>query len=375
MEADRGPAEGVDTGPNRATRGRDRHAGRRGGPLQPSCSAANEPCGARPRPLSIAGMGSQPLPAGHRLRPPTPDDLDAIVALIEAADEADVGVSEFTRADIAHAFEAPHVDREHDLVLLTDEVAGAAAFVMLENRGDSRIEALIWLHPERRGEGLEEVVLAAAESSAARRIARVPPGEEKVFRTSIHHVADHFRPALDARGYRWVRSMWRMRIELGDDFAVDAPFPPGVEARPFRPDADWGPLHAAVTDAFREHWGFAPIPADEWRERRSGQPAHDPSLWWVAWADDEIAGFVLNGMEGQLGVVETLGVLRPWRRHGLGMALLRLAFARFREREIPSVVLYVDSENTTGATRLYERAGMAVERRYDEYRRDPASFG
>jgi mycothiol synthase len=319
-------------------------------------------------------MGSKALQGGHTLRPPTPDDLDAIVALVEAADAADVGVSEFTRAEIAHAFEAPHMEPEHDLVLLTDEDGSAAAFVMLENRGDTRIDALIWLHPERRGQGLEDVVLAAAERSAARRFARVPPGEERIFGTSIHHVADHFRPALDARGYRWVRSFWRMRIELGDGVVLDASMPSGIEARPFRPEVDWVPLHAAVTEAFREHWGFVPIPADQWRERRSGQPSHDPGLWWIAWADDGIAGFALNGMEGQLGVVETLGVLPPWRRHGLGMALLRRSFARFRERGIPSVILYVDSENATGATRLYERAGMAVERRYDEYRRDAASF-
>jgi ribosomal protein S18 acetylase RimI-like enzyme len=32
--------------------------------------------------------------------------------------------------------------------------------------------------------------------------------------------------------------------------------------------------------------------------------------------------------------------------------------------------LGVDAENTTGAVRLYERAGMFVERRYDLYRKE-----
>lgn len=40
------------------------------------------------------------------------------------------------------------------------------------------------------------------------------------------------------------------------------------------------------------------------------------------------------------------------------MALLHTAFAEIHRRGIPRVELGVDSESPTGATRLYERAGM-----------------
>jgi mycothiol synthase len=52
---------------------------------------------------------------------------------------------------------------------------------------------------------------------------------------------------------------------------------------------------------------------------------------------------------------------RPWRRRGLGAALLAEAFGKFWARGERSVGLSVDAESDTGAFRLYERAGMRAE--------------
>jgi mycothiol synthase len=63
-------------------------------------------------------------------------------------------------------------------------------------------------------------------------------------------------------------------------------------------------------------------------------------------------------------------VRRPWRRAGLGLALLRHSFGEFYRRGTYKVVLGVDSQNLTGATRLYERAGMYIELQYDAYEKE-----
>ena len=60
------------------------------------------------------------------------------------------------------------------------------------------------------------------------------------------------------------------------------------------------------------------------------------------------------------GWVGTLGVRRPWRRRGIGEALLRRSFRVLHERGYRRVRLSVDAESLTGATRLYKRAGMRV---------------
>ena len=70
------------------------------------------------------------------------------------------------------------------------------------------------------------------------------------------------------------------------------------------------------------------------------------------------------------GIVEELGVRRPWRGHGLGLALLDLAFEEFERRGLTRAILTVDSENPTGATRLYERAGMSVELAWEHWEKE-----
>ena len=100
-------------------------------------------------------------------------------------------------------------------------------------------------------------------------------------------------------------------------------------------------------------------------------PRFDPTLWFVAEEGDEIAGVALcswhQSGDPQFGWVNVLGVRRPWRKRGLGLALLLHAFAEFGRRGATRVGLGVDAENTTGAVRLYERAGMSVARRNDTY--------
>jgi ribosomal protein S18 acetylase RimI-like enzyme len=66
--------------------------------------------------------------------------------------------------------------------------------------------------------------------------------------------------------------------------------------------------------------------------------------------------------EPGLGWIRILGVLPEYRRRGLGQALLRHSFGEFARRGANAVGLGVDAENPTGAVRVYERAGMRVER-------------
>ena len=64
----------------------------------------------------------------------------------------------------------------------------------------------------------------------------------------------------------------------------------------------------------------------------------------------------------QRAVVELLGVRRPWRRRGLGMALLRQAFYLFQQKGFTEAELGVDAESRTNAVALYERGGMHTHR-------------
>jgi ribosomal protein S18 acetylase RimI-like enzyme len=127
--------------------------------------------------------------------------------------------------------------------------------------------------------------------------------------------------------------------------------------------------HRAVYDAVVEVWQDTNDPIDEtfdeWAHWHVERDSYDGTLWFLAMANGELAGFSLcrtDPVDPNAGYVSLLGVRRPWRRQGLGEALLLRSFAAFRERGLTRGTLGVDASSVTGATRLYERAGMRVYR-------------
>ena len=74
--------------------------------------------------------------------------------------------------------------------------------------------------------------------------------------------------------------------------------------------------------------------------------------------DEIAAATVCDSKRFGMGWIAQVAVRPRWRRRGLGLAMLYEAFARFRRRGEALAGLGVDAQNPTGATRLYERAGM-----------------
>ncbi|HET8985844.1 MAG TPA: GNAT family N-acetyltransferase, partial [Trueperaceae bacterium] len=66
----------------------------------------------------------------------------------------------------------------------------------------------------------------------------------------------------------------------------------------------------------------------------------------------------------RVGHVDSLRVIREWRRRGIGAALLATAFESLGARGAVRVGLSVDAASPTGAPNLYLDAGMRVTRRY-----------
>jgi mycothiol synthase len=184
-----------------------------------------------------------------------------------------------------------------------------------------------------------------------------------------HALADR----ISERGYRTIRSSWTMEIEFGVEAPAEPVVPEGVEIRTYRHPEDEQAVYQALQEAFADDWNFHPEPIEQWREFTVKWRNFDPDLWLVAWDGEEVAGASLNYPERSddpgHGFVGTLGVRRPWRRRGVGEALLRRTFALLHARGLRKVRLSVDAENTTGATRLYERVGMSVLRQSNTWER------
>ena len=183
------------------------------------------------------------------------------------------------------------------------------------------------------------------------------------------------RPTLlEGAGYGRVRTFFRMVRPLATVGCRRPCWPAGIELRPFDPDRDGdesstqrsrrrSPTSGAIAGGHTLDWAETVIGG-----RRGSTPSSIP----VAWDGDEIAGVSLNYAKriGDWGWIGTLAVRPAWRRRGLGLALLHESFRRFADRGETIVALGVDSENPTGATRLYERAGMRVLWRADVWQKE-----
>jgi len=294
------------------------------------------------------------------VRAPTLDDAPAVAALIAARDRADFGEVDgmtFTGDELRKwwALDEEELATHAWIALDGDDVV---AYMRASVERDlANVEDESCVHPEARGRGIGSELLDRAEAWAR---------ERGLARMHVHVVNDDGRRLAEDREHKLVRYMWRMEIELAADLPEPAP-PDGLAIRAYRPGADDEALHAAHEEAFADHWEFTPEPFDEWLRWRHGRSDYHPDLWWVAVDGDEIAGAALCFGERHFGWVLSLFVRRGWRRRGLGFALLQCSFRALGQRGHTHVGLEVDSENETGATRLYERAGMHVTRRYATY--------
>jgi ribosomal protein S18 acetylase RimI-like enzyme len=164
-------------------------------------------------------------------------------------------------------------------------------------------------------------------------------------------VRDHLR----SRGFRVLRESHEMEIELGPE-RPDAPRPDGVRLAVLAAD-DIPAAAQVLCSAFRDHHGdmaAPPTTIEHWM--RGPSVRHDASF--LARDDEGIVGVLLSEDAADGGYVAALGVERRGRGRGTGRALLAAAFDRFEQTGAPRVVLDVDADSVTGATRLYESAGM-----------------
>jgi mycothiol synthase len=294
------------------------------------------------------------------VRHPTFDDLDAVVELGNAFERAFLGAESFTAGEVADEWRQLDLERDAWLIVVPD--GRLAGYATLEERGEQRYYSDGYVHPELRGLGVGGTLVDLAEERARERGA-------VAVQNTIVSTDEAAAEVLGSRGYAPVRHFYRMAVELGDE-VEDLQWPAGIRVEPFVEDNALA-FHEAIEDAWQDHWDYSPRPFELFRERMIEGSRYDPALWTVAWASDEIAGgTICEAGYYEMGWVRSLFVRRPWRRHGLGMALLLNAFRQFRERGEPRVGLGVDAASPTGATRLYERAGMHVVEQTTIYRKD-----
>ena len=319
------------------------------------------------------------LPADYTARGASMEDLTACLTLFNRWSQDVIGRDEITDADaIRNEWVSPGFNPAQDIRLVFAPDGQLAGYIEVWTNAKVPVHPWMWgrVDPAHQGGGVGTYLMQWAEERALRELPRVPAGLRFAPRVGSIREAEHARNLFEKLGYQHIRSSYHMLIEM-DAPVPDAVFPEGIVLRSYQKEADAEALYLAMEDSFRDHFGFVEEPVEEGLKRfkhfwlREGS---DTSLLFMAMDGDQVAGINLcrphSFDDPEMGWVGTLGVRRPWRKRGLGLALLRHSFNEFYRRGLRKVGLGVDAQNLTGALRLYEGAGMHVHQTFDQYEKE-----
>ena len=308
------------------------------------------------------------LAPGYTVRAPRPDEAAAVHALIVATETAESGEVDPEPIDVLRD-NWRKLDLERDAWVVTGADGALAGYAHAWERRHVRIDVEGYVDPAHQGRGVGTRLIRAAEARADEHLSQAPPAARVVVNNWINSLNGAARDLLEREGYALARAFWQMRIGL--DQPPPAPvWPAGITVQPGLPEGDFHPYYVTFEEAMADHWGHVPVSFDDWQRRYSGQEGFDPSLWFLAREGDDPVGAARCSLSEESGWVDTLAVRAPWRRRGIGEALLRHAFGEFHRRGAHRAGLGVDAASPTGATRLYERAGMRVVEQYATYSKE-----
>ncbi len=286
--------------------------------------------------------------SSFRLEPAVAGDAAAVTEVVVALESSLYGSTAFSQADLEDEWSDLDLEQNARVVRDGDRIVG---YGTVRGFGELwRAEGSV--HPDALGRGIGRLIATGLEEDAARRGARR-------IQNSVLEPDSAAQRLLESLGYDAVRIFRELRIEL--EAPPPAPeWPKGLRVASFDPERDALEFHAAHQEAFADHWDYTPRDFEAWSKSHLESERFDPTLWCIVHAGDEIAaGTICTGDTYGGGWVHSLFTRRPWRKQGVGAALLGNSFGRFWERGERSVGLGADATSDTGAFRLYERAGMS----------------
>lgn len=302
---------------------------------------------------------------GHvQICAPSVDGAEQLADVLNRHSRAFGGGDNTTVAEVRAWFSLPGLDPEQDMRVVVGPTGEMLAYADIAGQDDGPLHVDLRIPPTALSAA--PALLAEMERRGAERGA--PP---RALRIHALGGDDALRSLLEARGYRPVRASFQMEAEIVEPLEPPR-WPAGIAVRTYRAHQDLERVHSASEEAFSDHWGYHPTDLQAWRGLNLRETL-DPSLWFLAEDAGELAGICLCRLDEtpdeQLGWISILAVRRPWRRRGLGRALLLHAIAEMHSRGRWRVGLGVDTENTTGAVGLYESVGMHVVRHGDTFER------
>ena len=307
------------------------------------------------------------LPVGFTTRPALMEDAEMVVEMFNACSEALGGIEKHRVSDTLSEWTLPNVQLDQTTLLVFAPNGKLAGYGEWWDIVEPYVHKGLWyrVHPGYNDLGIDLYLVTWAEGKARLAIKRSPQGARVTLQGNSLAMDHRMQQVFSNLGYTHNRSGLRMVIDLNDPPSAPQ-WPAGIRVQTIVRGKDERRVLRAAYEAFTDHWGFVPEPFEaylkRWLHFMHHNPDLDPSLWFMALDGEAVVGMSLCFKEAhddpEMGWVGTLGVCRPWRRRGLGLALLQHSFCELYQRGKRKVGLGVDADSLTGATRLYEKAVM-----------------
>lgn len=309
------------------------------------------------------------------------EDYPKMIAVIQASAEADKIERVDTVEEVAIAYShLVNSDPYQDMIFAeinNEVIAYSRGFWFQEENGPRIYNSVGFLAPLWRRKRIGTTMLHWMENRL-RTIAQSHSVSEASF---LQNFATYENigvvTLLEQNGYkpiRYIVEMLRPELENIPDF----PLPEGLEVRPVLPE-HYQTIWEADKEAFRDHWGYSEPTEEDYKNWLENKVIFNPELWQIAWdkKTNQIAGQVrtfINEAENdkynrKRGYTEFISVRRPWRKQGLARSLIVRSLRLQKERGMTESTLGADSENISGATRVYEDCGFRVTKRSAIYRK------
>jgi len=306
------------------------------------------------------------------LRPSTDDDADAMVDIARRRISAITGRPHpMTAESLRSMRSAPGRDQggAFPVVTIDDRVVGFAVFFAAEPYSEIYLMAHTDPDLDQQTYGrVLELLVDDGERYAQGCLAGLPPGVASALVSDTLQDDVRMAEVLARLGFEVDRHAYEMAIDLSRDRREPTAWPEGVEVRRISGPDDAEAVSSVFMTAFLDHQGDLPFTPEMIGHQLAG-PDVRLDVSTLAFDDEGPVGAIICRDRVDHGYVWVLGVLRRGRRRGLAQALLTHAFADFAATGTTVVTLEVEADSLTGATRVYERAGMGVRTVHDTWAR------
>jgi ribosomal protein S18 acetylase RimI-like enzyme len=308
-----------------------------------------------------------------QLRDSTEDDVDAMVELTQRAHRLVTGEAHPISPDRLRAWRAsPGRDPGHDTPVVELDGRIVAYGSTFAQEPYSEIFSITVADPDLDDASFlrcHELLVQAGKDLGLRRTADLPVDPARVHAVSSVREDARLAAAYSSLGFTVDRHGLEMTIDLAGRELPAPVWPDGIEARAVRVPDDVEAVSHVLSAAFLDHQGDLPFTPELVRHVLVEDAGTRPDVSVIAFDVDGPVGTVVCRDRTDHGYVWVLGVKRRARRRGLADALLRHAFREYAARGTTVVRLDVEESSLTGATRVYERAGMTVHSVHDTWNR------